>query len=192
MFATDEMCTDAEWEFFQQAKRMTKETSMIVVVSNNCHVGAVKRALMEQGEDVNTLGAIREYPVHLAALRREPENAIAIMRILIQHGACPNVMRGDGKHLLSICRERAKWIDDPEPSMANTMFRLRHLLGGALEDEERRESEALVDLVSTAIQQHKLCRLCKARKQSKASKDAHLHVENLTDRLLAKQKSMGE
>lgn len=193
-FAQDELCSEDEWRFFQQVKRTLREPSTIIAASNNCHLGAVKRALME-GDDVNTLGSsVREYPVQMAALRREPENAVEIMKVLIQHGACPNVIRGDGKHLLSICRERAKWIDDTEPSMDNTFFRMQHgLLGDdtALQGVEREESQELVELVSNAIQQHKLCRLCKARKQNEAAKDAHLHVENLTDQLLARQNRLG-
>jgi hypothetical protein len=166
-------------------KTMQQELTMIIPASNNCDAGAVKRALME-GEDPNALGArINEHPVHLVALRREPENAVEIMRILIKHGACPNVIRADGKHyLLAIWIERAKWIGDPEPSTLNKFYQIEHM--GNLEAAERAESQELVELVSKAIQNHQLCHLCKARKHNKPAQDIHLHMPNFTDSLLAR------
>jgi len=110
--------------------------------------------------------------------------AVEIVRTLLSYGACPNVIRGDGQHLLAICRGRAKWIDNSEPSMANTFFRLKHMFGGGLDDVERKEREKLVELVTNSIRQHKLCRYCKARKQLKHI-DQHLGGGNDTDELLA-------
>lgn len=194
-FPVSEQCSDQVWSFFEKHKVLMREPTVLIAASNNCHAGAVKRAL-QNGEDVNTLGdSVREYAVQLAALRREPENAVTIMTVLIAHGACPNVIRGDGKHLLAICRARAQWIDDSEPSMENRLFCLQNKIGGMLDADapdplervEREESQALVDIVTSAIQQHKLCRLCKARKQNKLSADAHLQVPNMTDALLARQ-----
>ncbi len=57
------------------------------------------------------------------------------------------------------------------------------MVSDCLERIERRESAELVQLVTTAISQHKLCNCCKARKKMKGN-DAHLRVENLTDELL--------
>lgn len=47
----------------------------------------------------------------------------------IKHGAFPNVYRGDGRHLLSICRERDKWIDDDSPSEGNKIYQQTARLG---------------------------------------------------------------
>jgi hypothetical protein len=185
-FAASELCSDAHWAFFEKQKNTIRESTVLIGAANNCHAGAVKRALMN-GDNVNTLGdSIREYSVHMVALRREPDNAVEIMKALIDHGACPNVIRGDGKHLLAICRERAKWIDDTEPSMENTMYRMRYCFSGSteLESLERQESEQLVEIVTAGIQAHKLCQLCKAKKQNIPTADAHLRVSNLTDDLL--------
>jgi hypothetical protein len=185
-FAAFELCSDAHWNFFQKQKETIRESTVLIAAANNCHAGAVKRALMN-GDDVNTLGdSIREYSVHMVALRREPDNALESMKALIDHGACPNVIRGDGKHLLAICRERAKWIDDTTPSMENTMHRMRYSFSGSneLERLERQESEQLVEIVTCGIRNHKLCRLCKAKKQNNPTADAHLHGSNLTDDLL--------
>jgi hypothetical protein len=185
-FAASELCSDAHWDFFQNQKKMIRESTVLVAAANNCHAGAVKRALMN-GDNVNTLGdSNREYSVHMVALRREPDNAVEIMKALIDHGACPNVIRGDGKHLLAICRERAKWIDDTEPSMENTMYRMRYCILGSSELErlEREESEQLMEIVTSGIQEHKLCQLCKAKKQNNTAADAHLGLSNMTDELL--------
>ncbi len=151
---------------------------MIHSASNNCLVGAVKRCLMEQG-DVNDLFAA-EYPLHRVALRNEPDAAVDIFVVLLRHGACPNVLRGDGRHLLEVCRERAKWIDDSEPSMGNMLFRMGHL--GSTEETERTESEKLVELVTEAIQGHKMCKFCKGRKQATGRNSVHLNMANMTDR----------
>jgi hypothetical protein len=124
----------------------------------------VKRALAN-GDGVNTLGGFNcEYPVHMVTLRRGPDNAVEVMKALIDHGASPNVIRGDGKHILVICRERAKWFDDAEPSMENTMYRMRYGIHGSseLERMERQESEQLVEIVTNGIQEHKLCQVDKA------------------------------
>lgn len=194
------------WDMMVQSAKAQK-TSVLMASANNCCLPAVKRAMME-GADVNgKCPRLLEHPLHVAALRREPENAVAIVRTLIHHGACPNVVRGDGVHLLSICRERAKWIDDDEPSQLNSMFQMTHRMAGLLgdlskkhgttagndndidkddlsmlstEQMERRESAELVQLVTAAISQHKLCNHCKARKKMKGN-DIHLRVGNLTD-----------
>jgi hypothetical protein len=154
---------------------------MIHSSSNNCLPNAVKRALMEGASDVlvNDL-FVCEYPIHRAALRNEPDAAVEIFGLLLRHGACPNVLRGDGRHLLEICRERASWIDDSEPSMGNIMFRVMHLLDG-LEEVERTESETLVELVTEAIKGHKMCKFCKGRKQATGWNNVHLNMPNMTD-----------
>ncbi len=195
--------------FWDQLNKMSKIQNITVLMAcaNNCNIKAVKRALMEGGDANEKSQMMQEYPIHCAALRNEPENAVDIVRTLIQHGACPNVTRGDGVHLLAICRQRARWIDDQDPSGANSMFRLQHQMKGlmsgmmgvhdgadtddkengnatdSLERVERRESAELVQLVTTAIRQHKLCNCCKARKKMKGN-DAHLRVGNLTDEFL--------
>jgi hypothetical protein len=121
--------------------------------------GRVKRALMT-GKHANAPGdssTIPIYPVQYTARRREPENAVDIMRaLLIGHGACPNVIHWDGKHLLAICREQAKWIDGDEPSSRNFMYQLPHGLAGHRKDEveqlEREESNEMVaGIASNAI-----------------------------------------
>jgi hypothetical protein len=188
-FPASELCSDAHWEFFQKMKKQMRESTVLVPAANNCHASAVKRALMN-GDNVNTLGdSNREYSVHMVALRREPDNAVEIMKNLIDHGACPNVIRGDGKHLLAICRERAKWIDDAEPSTENTMYRMRYCFRDSSEIErlERQESEQLVEIVTKGIQEHKLCQICKAKKQNNRAADAHLHLSNFTDQLFKHQ-----
>jgi hypothetical protein len=175
----------------------------------NCCVGDVNRARMIHGEDVNTLGNVGEYPITLAALRREPNNAVEIFKALLDHGACPNVIRADRPHLLALCRARAKRIDDVEPSMENRMYQMtltipgvRRREGGqgtaggttgthadgtvkstAVEEVEREESLELVQHVTTCIQQHKLCRYCKVRKQKTQLADLHLKIPNYTDEM---------
>ena len=91
-----------------------------------------------------------------------------------------NVLRGDGRHLLEVCRERARWIDDSEPSMGNFMFRIEHLMGG-LEETERAESETLVKLVTEAIKGHTMCRFCKGRNQAMGWSNVHLSMANMAD-----------
>jgi len=202
-FSDDEVIVDeAYWQSIKISAKKNK-SPILVTVANDCILSAVKRAMMYEGGNVNEkCPHTKEYPIMVAALRNEPDNAVAIVRTLIQHGACPNVVRYGGQHLLAMCRERAKWIDDTEPSTGNQMFRMETTLKSALsglgddkdgngdgnegqdegdilmrgcEREERRESAELVQLVTSAIQQHKLCSLCKARKNRKGF-DAHLTI----------------
>jgi hypothetical protein len=177
-YPKDELCSDEHWVDLCRSAAQQGNTPIIHCASNNCLVGAVKRALME-GDDVNDL-LVFEYPIHRAALRNEPDSAADIFGVLLRHGACPNVLRGDGRHLLEVCRDRARWIDDDEPSMENIFFRMSHL-GEDLEELERAESENLVVLVTDAIKRHKMCRYCKGRKQATGKNDAHLSMPNLTD-----------
>jgi hypothetical protein len=107
-FEDSELCPDALWQMLLNWQRQMGEATTIIPSTNNCCVGAVKRAMMIHGEDVNTLGNAGEYPITLAASRREPNNAVAIFKALRDHGACPNVIRADGQHLLALCRARAK------------------------------------------------------------------------------------
>jgi len=188
-FPKSEIMNDEEhWAIMKQGARQTK-SSLMIASSNNCCLPAVKRAMMEGGDVNESCPNVMERPIMLAALRNEPANAVKIVRTLIQHGACPNVVRGDGQHLLAICRGRARWIDDTEPSQGNIFFRLDAKMESMLEEvdgcekEERRESEELVELVTSAIQQHKLCKFCKARKSLKGY-DAHLKGGDLTDHFL--------
>ncbi len=104
-FPPEELMTNESW--WKQLKQLAKarDPSMLMVCANNCHLPAVKRALMEGGDANEKSQLMKEYPIHVAALRNEPENAIPLVRTLIQHGACPNVTRGDGVHLLAICRQ---------------------------------------------------------------------------------------
>ncbi len=180
-FSPEELEMDEEhWETMKRhAKR--QGTSILLGSCNNCHATSVKRALME-GTNVNEkCNKFLETPIMVAALRREPGEAVDIVKTLIMHGACPNVVRGDGSHLLAICRSRAAWINDREPSMVNSMFQLMAMCRGGVEKAEREESAELVALVASAIRQHKLCKLCKARKRMKGY-DVHLKIsENLTD-----------
>jgi hypothetical protein len=177
-YPKDELTKDEIWEDLRRSAVQQGNTPMIHCASNNCLVDAVKRALMEGG-DVNDLYGF-EYPIHRAALRNEPGAVVELCGVLLRHGACPNVLRGDGRHLLEVCRERAKWIDDSEPSMGNGFFRVEHFLDG-LENVERTESEKLVELVTDAIKGHKMCKFCKGRKQATGN-DAHLSVSyNMTD-----------
>jgi hypothetical protein len=181
-YPEDELCSDHQWDVIS---RNGAGTPMIQTAANNCLAGAVKRALMEGG-DVNDL-FVSEYPIHRAALRNEPEAAVEIFGVLLRHGACPNVLRGDGRHLLEICRERAKWIDDREPSTMNKMCRMKFRLEGGMEEVERTESVKLVELVTDAIKGHKMCRYCKGRKQATGTNDAHLSMHNMTDEVLKMQ-----
>jgi hypothetical protein len=108
------------------------------------------------------------------------------MRALIDHGACPNVIRSDGKHLLHVCQERALWLDDPTIPGINpfhVLYRLA-LKNKNVEEEERKESQELVELVTEAIRTHKLCSICKASKQHKKD-TTHLKEENFTDAMLS-------
>jgi hypothetical protein len=140
---------------------------MIIPAAIHCHAGAVQRALMTH-EHANTLGDSSDspqYPVQYTPRRQEPENAVDIMRALIGHGTCPNVMRWDGKHLLAICRERAKWIDDDELSSRNSTYQLLHGIAAGHQQEverlEREESNELVEIIKYAVLEHKLCCYCK-------------------------------
>jgi hypothetical protein len=123
---------------------------------------------------------------------------LKIFKALLDHGACPNVIRADGQHLLALCRARAKWIDDPEPSVGNQLYQVTISLGAsrgrrpgahaaaAIQEMEREESIALVELVTTCIQQHKLCRYCKAHKQKMQLANLHLQLPNYTDAMSAR------
>jgi hypothetical protein len=164
-YPKEELCSDDIWRDLCRSAKQQGNTPLIHCASNNCLPAAVKRALVEGASDalINDL-YVCEYPIHRAALRNEPEAAVEIFGLLLKHGACPNVLRGDGRHLLEVCRERAKWIDDSEPSMGNMLFRMGHL--GSTEETERTESEKLVELVTEAIQGHKMCKFCKGRKQA--------------------------
>jgi len=211
-FSEDELVVDENyWQRLTQYSRMQK-LPVLVQAANDCHLPAVKRAMMYEGGNVNDkCPRVKEYPIMVAALRNEPDNAVEIVRTLIKHGACPNVVRGDGQHLLAICRGRAKWIDDPEPSHVNRLFQITQNMNmisssilsaigdsdddddvdgdddddlNGCEREERRESGVLVQLVTAAIRQHKLCKLCKARK-NRIGYDGHLMVDdNMTDEFL--------
>jgi hypothetical protein len=91
--------------------------SMLHCAANNCHVGALKRALMEK----DALKQINKhwggsYPIDCAALRFEPGVAVDVVRTLLKHGACPNALLADGVHLLEACQCRTMWIDDPMPN----------------------------------------------------------------------------
>ena len=186
-YPRDEWLEDEHWDSFRQAARILG-MNMIQCAANNCHVGAMKRALMEENDAMKKVNKLQqnEYPIHRAALRNEPNAAVELVGILIKHGACPNVIRCDQMHLLDICRGRAKWIDDPEPSMGNLLYRMPLQLGGGemLEMMERRESAKLVELVTDAIKNHVRCKLCKRQKATRfATHDRY----NMTDELLKKQ-----
>jgi hypothetical protein len=183
-YPKNELCPDDHWEGMRGS--VPRNTPMIHPASANCLIDAVKRALTE-GDDVNSL-FVAEYPLHRAALRNEPDAAAEIFGILLRHGACPNVLRGDGRHLLEVCRKRAAWIDDREPSMGNIMFRIMNVTDD-LEELERAESEKLVWLVTDAIKVHKMCKFCKGRKQATGANDAHLSLPNMTDKFAAIRES---
>ncbi|KAL7491331.1 hypothetical protein ACHAWT_000733 [Skeletonema menzelii] len=187
-YPKEEWLKDEHWDMFRQNARFLG-INMIQCAANNCHVGAMKRALMEENDAMKKVNKLQqhEYPIHRAALRNEPNEAEELVGILIKHGACPNVIRGDNMHLLDICRGRAKWIDDPEPSMGNLMFRMPFQLTGQemLEKVERRESDKLVELVTEAIKNHVRCKLCKRQKATRVY--APDICGNMTDDLLKRQ-----
>jgi hypothetical protein len=179
-YPKEELCPDQIW---RDLLRQRGNTPIIHCATNNCLPAAVKRALVEGASDALVNEHFSwQYPIHGAALRNEPEGAVEIFEVLLRHGACPNVMRADGRHLLEVCRDRAKWIDDSEPSMGNVMFRIEHLMDG-LEETERAESETLVELVTEAIKGHKMCKFCKGRKQAAGSNSVHLSMANMEDKL---------
>lgn len=165
-YPRSEWISDEHYAMFQQSAKAMKY-DMIQCAANNCNLQTLKRALMQERDAMEKINSIyaHEYPIHRAALRNEPNAAVDICKILIKHGACPNVYRGDSVHLLDICRGRAKWIDDQEPSTENSMFRmLCQMKPGMLEKVERKESADLVELITEAIRNHTRCRLC--RKQN--------------------------
>mmetsp|Transcript_30316 Transcript_30316/g.64207 ORF Transcript_30316/g.64207 Transcript_30316/m.64207 type:complete len:267 (+) Transcript_30316:1-801(+) len=186
-YPEEEWIEDEYWEGFQHNAGQLG-LNMIQCAANNCHLGALKRALMENDgmRNVNKLvqGEGR-YPIHLAALRNEPDAAMDIIRLLLKHGACPNVIRFDGEHLLQVCRGRAQWIDDTEPSMGNVSFRSRCQTEGPeqLEELERKESSDLVELVTEAIQMHSKCKFCKKQKACRVNYFAD-GAKNMTDEML--------
>mmetsp|Transcript_21970 Transcript_21970/g.32539 ORF Transcript_21970/g.32539 Transcript_21970/m.32539 type:complete len:539 (+) Transcript_21970:60-1676(+) len=188
-YPKDEWIEEQHWDMFRQSARFMG-INMIQCAANNCHVGAMKRALMEENDVVKKVNKLQqnEYPIHRAALRNEPNAAVELVGILIKHGACPNVIRCDNMHLLDICRGRAKWIDDPEPSTGNLMYRMPYQLrgNGMLEKVERRESTELVELVTEAIRNHVKCKLCKRQKATRVYADASI-CGNMTDELLKEQ-----
>jgi hypothetical protein len=188
-YPREEWLEDQHWEMFRQSARFMG-INMIQCAANNCHVGAMKRALMEENDAMKKVNKLQqnEYPIHRAALRNEPNAAVELVGILIKHGACPNVIRCDNVHLLDICRNRAKWIDDPEPSTGNLMYRMPFQLAGKgmLEKAERRESAELVELVADAIKNHVRCKLCKRQKATRVNPNATM-FENMTDELLKEQ-----
>lgn len=184
-YPQEEFMDDENWNTFSAgAKNMG--VNMIMACSNSCNVKGIKRALMEDPERahklVNVMGQ-DAYPIQMAAMRTEPHQAKIIIELLIKHGACPNVIRADQQHMLDICRARAKWIDDPEPSMGNMMFRLPLQMSGALEKEERRESDELVEIVKKAIQNHKECKFCRRQLAMRADYNKHC-THNMTDQFL--------
>lgn len=160
--------------FLQNAKSMGCD--MIQCAANNCSLETLKRALMVEKDAVKNINGIwrHEYPIHRAALRNEPNSALDICKILIKHGACPNVYRGDGVHLLDICRGQAKWVDDPDPSFMCLMYRMPLQMNPAmLQKMERRESEKLVEFITEAIQNHVMCKHCKRQKATRIKMNHH-------------------
>jgi hypothetical protein len=175
-YSVEEQCSDAAWGVIT-AHAARQGMPLIVAAVNQCDAGMVKRALMnDNNEDMNMVHNY-EYLIHYAALRREPANAVEIISLLMKHGACPNVYRGDGMHLLGICRQRAKWIDDDTPNMENIMHRLGNF--GSVEAAERAESDELVALVTEAIKKHKRCECCKA--ENRLQDNTFLEMDNMTD-----------
>jgi len=188
-YPRDEWLEDQHWEMFRKSARLMG-INMVQCAANNCHVGAMKRALMEENDAMKKVNKLQqnEYPIHRVALRNEPNAAVELVGILIKHGACPNVIRCDNVHLLDICRMRAKWIDDPEPSTGNLLYRMPFQLAGheMLEKVERKESAELVELVADAIKNHVRCKLCKRQKATRVNPNANM-VGNMTDELLKEQ-----
>ena len=176
---------DENWAMLQHLSKV-RGTNTLHTAANNCHTGAVKRALMEEGgmDMVNSLEN-NEYPIHRVATRAEPDEAVEIVGLLLKHGACPQVLRCDGKHLLEVCRGRARWIDDKEPSMMNEMFRMPYLIEGqaALEEAEREESEELVKIVTEAIRNHAMCEHCEAQRALAVDFNSR-GMPNLTDQMM--------
>jgi hypothetical protein len=95
---------------FQKHRSVKGECSMIIPAASNYHTGTVERALLT-GENVNTLRNNCRYPVQYTAMRREPENAVEIMRALIEHGAGSNIIDVDRKHLVAIYLSRTGQVD---------------------------------------------------------------------------------
>lgn len=184
-YPEDEWVEDQHWEMFKISAAQLG-MNMVQCGCNSCHVGTVKRALMQEGgmKDINKLQS-NESPLHRAALRNEPNAAVEIFGMLLKHGACPNVIRCDGVHMLDICRGRARWIDDSEPSMGNLLFRMPYQLGGSegLEEVERKESSDLVKLVKEAIKNHAMCKLCKRQKARRVNYNDYA-TSNMTDEFL--------
>jgi tetratricopeptide (TPR) repeat protein len=168
-YPRSEWAADEHYNIFKQNSRQLG-CDMIHTSANSCSVEMMKRALMQEKDAIEKINSAFqfEYPIHRAALRNEPNAAIEICKILIKHGACPNVYRGDSVHLLDICRGRARWIDDEDPSLPNHLFRLTMMMSpGSLEEEERNESSKLVELIKDAIKNHKRCRHCKKQEAAK-------------------------
>jgi len=184
-YPRNEWIDDENWAAFQRLSKV-RGTNIVHTAVNNCHTGAVKRALMEEGgmDMVNSLEK-NEYPIHRVATRAEPDEAVDIVGLLLKHGACPQVLRCDGKHLLEVCRGRARWIDDAEPSMMNEMFRMPYLIQGqeALEDAEREESAELVNIVTEAIRNHTMCEHCEAQRALAVDFNSR-GMPNLTDQMM--------
>lgn len=184
-YPRNEWIDDENWSAFQRLSKV-RGTNIVHTAVNNCHTGAVKRALMEEGgmDMVNSLEK-NEYPIHRVATRAEPDEAVDIVGLLLKHGACPQVLRCDGKHLLEVCRGRARWIDDTEPSMMNEMFRMPYLIQGqeALEDAEREESAELVKIVTEAIRNHTMCEHCEAQRALAVDFNSR-GMPNLTDQMM--------
>jgi hypothetical protein len=187
-YPKEDWMEDRHWEMFRQSAR-SMGLNMIQCTANNCDVSGMKRALMEEPDAMKKINKLQqnEYPIQRAALRREPNAAEKIVNMLIKHGACPNVIRCDNVHLLDICRARAKWIDDPEPSQLNRMYRMPFLgRQEMLEKMERRESEKLVEIVTDSIKNHVMCRVCKRQKATRVNPN-DVRSENATDALLRRQ-----
>jgi ankyrin repeat protein len=175
-FSDAEQCNEKCWDSIL-SEAQENNVPPLYVAAWYCNVKAVKRALMSP-DGIDALNQFdpfhAAYPIHFAAGHPMTNNSVEVIRILIQHGACPNVIRGDGKHLLEICQETAlrldrkvsiskfKWMPVKEGKTEEDLT-LRVFLGKGehLDDEERKESEELVEMVIHAMNQHKLCPYCK-------------------------------
>jgi hypothetical protein len=122
-YPKSEWVSDEEYKECQKLAKMC-ELNMIHWSAHQGFVEVLKRALMVEKnamEKINTLFH-QEHPIHSAALRNEPHTAVEICRILVKHGACPHIYRGDNYHLLDICRDRAKWFELKGTRSKSTLY----------------------------------------------------------------------
>lgn len=182
-FPSSTLCSpDAYVRLKSQCPIIAVGAPLLFACATHCHAPTFKRALLEAAElfpdDYGVNGTYQgQCPLHSAALRNEPDNALEIMKALLQAGSCPNMRRFDGKHVLEILKEEPFWMSDTAPSEQCEIFkaqcRVKHWFGQLVSGERdavedavilksfaEAESKEMSELIEREIKRHALCKHC--------------------------------